>query len=108
MCDINVQVHVRRTGEMVSVSVSPLSTTFAEILNLVCERIKEPYPEDYYLTWNRKIELENDQIIKPEHLGGYFQMIMRTNRLLEYIAGVYRIKQMQGNIHINCRRCLKQ
>ena len=95
MSEVEIQVHVRQTGEVVNIPVIPLSTSYGEILNEVCRRIKQPHPENYYLAWRYEIELENNQLFQPEHLNGSFQMIMRSKVLIEYIAGIQRWKQIQ-------------
>ncbi|CAF1044480.1 unnamed protein product [Rotaria sp. Silwood1] len=62
----SIQVHVRRTGEMVNINVIPSTTTYDEIIRKVCERINEPEPSHYYLALNYEVELKNDE--RPNHI----------------------------------------
>ncbi len=84
--ECTIQVHVRRTGDVVSIQVTPLLTTYGDIINIICERIKEPEPSHYYIASNYETEMENNILFEQKHKDMRFQMIMKTIYLLEYIA----------------------
>jgi hypothetical protein len=84
--ECTIQVHVRRTGEVISIQVIPSLTTYGDIIKLICEKIKEPEPSHYYLALNYESEMQDDMLFEPGLENGRFQMIMRTKWLLEYIA----------------------
>ncbi|CAF2754367.1 unnamed protein product [Rotaria sp. Silwood2] len=60
----SIQIHVRRTGEMVNINVIPSTTMYDEIIRKVCERINEPASSHYYLALNYEVELKNDEIFQ--------------------------------------------
>ncbi|CAF0824288.1 unnamed protein product [Rotaria sordida] len=75
----SIQVHVRRTGEMVNIDVIPSTTTYDEIIRKVCERINEPEPSHYYLTLNYEVELRNDEDIPHDVVHANIPHISRRD-----------------------------
>ncbi|CAF3088419.1 unnamed protein product [Rotaria sp. Silwood2] len=90
----SIQVHVRRTGEMVNINVIPSTTTYDAIIRKVCERINEPEPSHYYLALNYEVELKNDNIFQSQQQDGRYQLIMRTRWLLEYLAEKEKLRNL--------------
>ncbi|UJR20595.1 hypothetical protein I4U23_023720 [Adineta vaga] len=81
-----IQVYVRRTGEIVPVEVTFMSTTFGDIVKIICERINESEPSHYYISLNNETQMLNDMIFEPRHENQKFEMILKTKWLLERIA----------------------
>ncbi|CAF3472120.1 unnamed protein product, partial [Rotaria sp. Silwood2] len=97
--ECTIQVHVRRTGEVVSIKVIPLLTTYGNIIKKTCKKIKEPEPSHYYMVFNYEYEMKDDMLFEERHKNGPFQMIMRTKWLLEYIAEqTMHKKQLEPNM----------
>ncbi|CAF4881243.1 unnamed protein product [Rotaria magnacalcarata] len=91
----SIQVHVRRTGEMVTVNVEPSKTTYEEILREICRRTNEPEPSHYYLALNYEVQLENDDMFQLEQENNRFQLIMRARWLLEYLTEKEHLRNLQ-------------
>lgn len=91
----SIHVHVRRTGEVIEVSVTPSKTTHDEIIKNVCQRIREPEPSHYYLTLDYAVELENDHIFQRQREGARYQLVMRTKYLFEYLAEKEAIRNLR-------------
>ncbi|CAF2077542.1 unnamed protein product [Rotaria magnacalcarata] len=91
----SIQVHVRRTGEMVTVNVEPSKTTYEEILREICRRINEREPSHYYLALNYEVQLENDDMFQLEQENNRFQLIMRARWLLEYLTEKEHLRNLQ-------------
>jgi hypothetical protein len=61
-------------------------TTYGDIVKIICEKIKEPEPDHYYLAMNYKTEMADNMVFELTHENQKFQLIMRTKWILEYIA----------------------
>lgn len=90
---MTIQVHVRRTGEVISVEIRPSITTYGDIVKIICGKINESEPSHYYLALNYESEMQDDIVFDPRLVHERFQMIMRTKWLLQYIAERTMLKQ---------------
>jgi small GTP-binding protein len=84
--ECTIEVYVRRTGEVMSLKVIPLTTTYGDIIKMICERRTELEPSHYYIALNYEILMENNIPFRSELQNSRFQMIMKTKWLLEHIA----------------------
>lgn len=84
--ECSIEVHVRRTGELVSLTVTPRVTTYGDIVRMICERNPELDSTQYYIAVNYEKVMEDDWLFKIEDKNSRFQMIMKTKYLLEFIA----------------------
>lgn len=84
--EYTIQVHVRRTGEVIDVKVIPLQTTYGDIINMICDRVPNLDARQYYIAINYEIQMENYMLFEREHRNLQFQMLMKTKDLLLYIA----------------------
>ena len=79
-------MYVRRTGEVVPVTVTPSVTTFGDIIEMICATRPNLEPSHYYIALNYETVMEDHSVYKSNHRDSRFQMMMKTKWLLEYIA----------------------